>query len=1136
MPQAKFPTGPGAVIRIIAAALLAQSASAQLPPGNWQFFWGDDFSGITVDTSKWLEGEPGWANSSQSLASPDGNLATVDGGELILTATRDAVGGGYDKSFRGGVISTYPYGSRGIQTPLFTAGTFFEARIRLPDTPGSWPAFWSLDPNAATGNELDIMEYPLNIAGGSGYANNEYHTAYHYNNYANAGAGKVTTGVNLGDGNYRTFAASWVGQELRFYLDGAQVRSFDNSAVNQMDDLYLMLNYAVGGNPDTWIGRPSTTEWPVGWSDETRVDWIRVWKLADAGTTSWTNAGGLSTDWQAWENNGSWSNGSPNLGGVTANFDTLGSLPERRIDVIQGGNGPRTLGVINLDGATRYRFGWPTDRLVLGFGNNGAIQPAINVAATTTTDHEFWIGLEWSGTLNLNNESSHDLLLTGPVRGGDGIVINGPGVVSFDGDDNRYSGTTTIDSGSQGPGVARVRGLNSLGSGLVVIGQQGNATTGRLELEDDATVPNEIHLPGRTNPSPGIVNNGGTNTIDGRVRVQVGGGNYWIQSDAGELVLAGNAPAADGLALDSIAGGTRTVTLKGAGDGRVQGRIENGSAATFNLVKADAGTWTLGGTNHYTGTTTVAGGSLVVDGSTGSGATSVESGATLAGGGTVGGGLTAKAGAIVRVGGTGFPLAPTFARPELLDDFSAYPTGATTTATGGLWNGEFVGTGNSNIISDGGNRVLETRGGAAWRGGKADLEENWNAGIGADETATIFFQMKAAGGGSYDVMTGLTPGVSNIDINNAWQDFAVMPFVAGTAGSSLAYRMTDAGLPGDVIFNMTAGTWYNVWLVVDNAAESYSVHWSTGTSDGNPGGTATIYRNGFTDTVLEAFGVMAAADASSSLLVDNLAFSPGVNTRHPLGPEPPMTPTAGTLEVSGDFTLSAGSTLELDVSSPTLHDRLVVDGLFTANGTLRVSLDAAQPAPANGDIFDLFDAGSASVNFAALDLPPLAAGLEWDTSAIADGGLAVVPDPSHYGGWALGQAFDPGDDDPALDLEPDGLANAFEWLLDGDPHAPDPGLLPAGTVMTPDGGEFPGADPGKRYLAMSAVVRKDITGMTLVPQAAASPGALDEPGSSSLVHSRVLEDLDDFERREWIYIVPIEDSPSGCMRLKLSAP
>jgi hypothetical protein len=220
----------------------------------------------------------------------------------------------------------------------------------------------------------------------------------------------------------------------------------------------------------------------------------------------------------------------------------------------------------------------------------------------------------------------------------------------------------------------------------------------------------------------------------------------------------------------------------------------------------------------------------------------------------------------------------------LIDNFDSYPAGPTTAATGGVWDGVFVGTGNSNIVASEGGMALETKGGAAWRGGKTNLTQ-WNAGIGIGETATIFFQMKAVGAGNYDIMTGLTASVDNIITDNAWQRFAVMPFVAGTAGNTLAYRMTNAGLTGDVIFSMDTDVWYNVWLVIDNAAENYSVYYSTGLNHGTLGGTATVYRNGFTNTALNALGFMAAGGNTTSLLVDNVYYTAGASTVNPI-PEP----------------------------------------------------------------------------------------------------------------------------------------------------------------------------------------------------------------------------------------------------------
>ena len=77
-------------------------------------------------------------------------------------------------------------------------------------------------------------------------------------------------------------------------------------------------------------------------------------------------------------------------------------------------------------------------------------------------------------------------------------------------------------------------------------------------------------------------------------------------------------------------------------------------------------------------------------------------------------------------------------------------------------------------------------------------------------------------------------------------------------------------------------------------------------------------------------------------------------------PNLPLIAKGSTLNVTGDFTLAPGSTLEFDASKATLQDKLIVGGSFTASGTLKVSLDPARPAPALGDSFDFFDAGTSS--------------------------------------------------------------------------------------------------------------------------------------------------------------------------------
>jgi autotransporter-associated beta strand protein len=957
-------------------ALLPLAVHAQLPSGTWQYAWGDDFSGKTLDQTKWSYNYP-WGTTHNHDATMNADNAVQGDGTLTLVAQRTGTGA----SFRSGAVSS------GYTKTTFNGG-YIEARIRLPDTPGSWPAFWGL--YSGWPPEMDIMEYPIDTAAGTGYAQDQYHTAFHYTPPGggnSAGAGQVNPG-SAGDlgGAYHTFGVNWVeDSSVTFYFDGAQVSSFNNSEVAEMVYMYLILNYAVGG----WPGTPSTTEWPVGHRDETKIDWVRVWNSGSAKTSDWVNAG--ASEYALWDAGTNWNNGVPNLGGVTSTFGTV-TPAQQNIDW----SGRRTLSVMNLDGNTRYRFGWPDDRLVLGYGNGGSIAPAINVAATANTDHEIYGQLEWSGALGISNNSSHVLLLTGRVMGGDGININGPGVVSFDGT-NTYSGNTVIDSGAQGPGIARARGQNAFGTGgTVIIGESGNSTTARLELENDCSIANNINLNGRNNASVGIVNNSGSNTISGTVSAQSGGSTYLIQSDSGKLMLKG------AVALSSGATGTRTFTLQGAADGVVAGIITNGSA-TVNLVKTGTGTWTLEGQNTYTGTTIVSNGTLVVNGMSGSGGTTVGSGAVLGGRGTVRSNLVAQTGATVRIGGTGLPQLSTNV-PVLIDDFESYPVGdITSTAnsqntTGRKWVGVFDGTANADIVDISGDQALAANGTAsAWRGAITDLQNSFSSDFSLPhgKTNTYFFRVRRTGTGIIDAIFGLTDQVATFytppgnDTADPWNEYAVMLSIFGDTGTSML-RAYDEG-DGDVnVIAAGASQWINVWITVNNAAKSYRVATSTGLASGTDSGRSYDFGRRTAAMVgsnpLVSFGMHEFRNVAVQF--DDFQRMEGSDLRNPLGLTPVL--MGETLTVQNALSLAPGTTLEFDILSPTHHDRLMVGGSFTADGILKVQLHPGAPAPVAGDAYQLFQAGSSSGAFTSNSLPALNPGLAWNLASLTNGVLSVI--------------------------------------------------------------------------------------------------------------------------------------------------
>jgi hypothetical protein len=110
---------------------------------------------------------------------------------------------------------------------------------------------------------------------------------------------------------------------------------------------------------------------------------------------------------------------------------------------------------------------------------------------------------------------------------------------------------------------------------------------------------------------------------------------------------------ANGLTLTggtiTLAGGTTQVFNVGSG---YSATISSVIAGTGALTKAGAGELTLSNSNTNAGTTTVSGGTLVVDGSTSS-ATTVGTGATLAGIGTLGGDVTVQNGGTLSPGSSG---------------------------------------------------------------------------------------------------------------------------------------------------------------------------------------------------------------------------------------------------------------------------------------------------------------------------------------------------------------------------------------------------------------------------------------------------------------------------------------------------
>ena len=161
-----------------------------------------------------------------------------------------------------------------------------EARIKMPEGQGFWPAFWMLGNNIVTVDwpacgEMDIMESigskPSTNYGsihGTGFTGTKIGTAY-----------ELPSGARFAD-DFHKFGILWSPGLIKYYIDSpANVyatytpASLPKGAVWPFDDskFFFILNLAVGGS---WPGSPdATTVFP----QEMLVDYVRVYAESASG-------------------------------------------------------------------------------------------------------------------------------------------------------------------------------------------------------------------------------------------------------------------------------------------------------------------------------------------------------------------------------------------------------------------------------------------------------------------------------------------------------------------------------------------------------------------------------------------------------------------------------------------------------------------------------------------------------------------------------------------------------------------------------------------------------------------------------------------------------------------------------------
>jgi hypothetical protein len=171
----------------------------------------------------------------------------------------------------------------------------------------------------------------------------------------------------------------------------------------------------------------------------------------------------------------------------------------------------------------------------------------------------------------------------------------------------------------------------------------------------------------------------------------------------------------------------------------------------------------------------------------------------------------------------------------------------------------------------------------------------------------------------------------------------------------------------------------------------------------------------------------------------------------------------GSLQVSGDLTLSPASTLVMDLggTAPSLSDRIVVGGQATLNGTLALrSVNGFQPATA--DRFTVMEAGTVQGRFAIIqpqgnDLATLSASqLQISAGGVLTGLSPAPADPAPQVETAI-VTLEPVIDTAAIDQS---TLVAPAYRDPADAGAPsDPPVIPSSTPAAAEDSTAPASDP-----------------------------------------------------------------------------
>lgn len=225
--------------------------------------WSDEFdTNGAPDATKWgydIGNNNGWGNNELEYYTNRTDNAIIENGILKIKAKKEDFSGFHYTSAR--MLTKDKF--------AFTYGKV-EARAKLPEGVGTWPAIWMLGSDIGTAGwpacgEIDIMEH-------LGRDLNNIYGTFHYPGHSGGSANGATKMITGATTEFHIYSLEWDAQLIKIFVDGSLIHSLPNSsAVPFNHDFFLIMNVAMGGNFGGALD-PNIT------SATMEVDYVRVYQ------------------------------------------------------------------------------------------------------------------------------------------------------------------------------------------------------------------------------------------------------------------------------------------------------------------------------------------------------------------------------------------------------------------------------------------------------------------------------------------------------------------------------------------------------------------------------------------------------------------------------------------------------------------------------------------------------------------------------------------------------------------------------------------------------------------------------------------------------------------------------------------